>query len=198
MAPQKKRADRAQALLYVMAAPTYLDLQHLIRASLIQDNPVTEHNVKITQQIYRPEMPVLKGKSTRSKPASVHTTDYIQVPKKLLKVHKDVHLYMDIMHANGIPFLISILGSLMFRYLVCIKNCLSRELYLKLDTIFHDYSNTRYAITHLHTDNQFQPLLAPISEELRVQIHFTAAQEHVPQAVELQLSRDRLRLLRAI
>ena len=181
-APQKKRADRARALLYATAAPTYSDLKHLIRANLIQDNPVTEQDIDIAKQIYGPEMPVLKGKSTRSKPTSVQTTDYIQVPKKLLKIHKDVHLYMDIMYANGIPFLTSISGSLMFRHIVYIKNSLSRELYVKMDIIFRDYVNAGYAITHLHTDNQFQPLLEPVSQELRTQMHFAAAQEHVPQA----------------
>ena len=91
----------------------------------------------------------------------VHTTDYIQILKKLLKIHKDVHLCMYIMYANGNPSLTSISRSRMFWHIVCIKKHLSRELYLKMDTIFWVYTNARYTITHLHTDNEFQPFAGP-------------------------------------
>ena len=136
MVPQKKRADQARALLYATSAPAYSDLKHLIRANLIQDNPVTEQDVKIAQQIYGPEMSVLKGKGTRGKPTLVHTTDYIQVPKKLQKILKNVHLYMDIMYANGIPFLTFISGSLMFCHIVYIQKRHSRKLYFKNGHLF--------------------------------------------------------------
>ena len=51
-----------------------------------------------------------------------------------------------------------------------------------MDVIFRDYTNAGYQIEHLSTDNQFQSLLEPISQELRVTMHFAAAQEHVPPA----------------
>ena len=65
-----------------------------------------------------------------------------------------------------------------------------------MDVIFRDYQNARHPITYLYIDNEFQPLLAPIAEELQVQMHFATAKMHVaPAERNHRIIKERLRTI---
>ena len=55
-------------------------------------------------------------------------------------------------------------------------------LYKAMDGIINKYNNAGYKIKHISADNQFQSSLEAIQDELKVTLHFAAAQEHVPKA----------------
>ncbi len=124
---QYKRAIKARDLLYSLLAPTIKDLKYVVQSNSIKDNPVTEEDIKIAEDIFGPEVAVMKGRNTRSRPTPV-TQDYIAVPKKLMKIHNNVHLFMDIMYVNELPFLTCISKNIMFRHAVSLKNTKSDEL----------------------------------------------------------------------
>ena len=123
----------------------------------------------------------MKGKSTRSKPTpAVH--DVVSIPKRLLYLHKNVHLFMDIMYVNGLAFLMTISKHLYYRTATYLTDEKANTLYKAMDGVFNKYNNAGYKIKHISADNQFQASLEAIQDELRVTLHFSAAQEHVPEA----------------
>ena len=124
-----KRADRARELLYALGAPTIKDFKFLTRTNMISNNPVTEEDIKLAVKIYGPEIAILKGKMTRKRP-TLAKLDVIAIPKKILRWHNKVHLFMDVMFINKkIAFLTSVSKHLMFRHAVYIKKHKSRELH---------------------------------------------------------------------
>ena len=102
VSPQIKHADQAKVSLYALAAPTIKDVKHVIYHNVIKDNPVTEEDIKIAQAFHGPEMAVIKDKGTQQRPTQ-NCQDH--VPKKSFKIHKNVHLFMDVMHLNKIAFI---------------------------------------------------------------------------------------------
>ena len=57
-------------------------------------------------------------------------------------------------------------------------------LHKHLDAILHHCNRAGHRITNLSTNEEFEPLLGPLqdSDELKIKIHFAAAQAHVPPA----------------
>ena len=161
--------------------PTVKTLKRAILTNQIQNCPVTDKDCDIAIQIYGKDIASLKGKSTRSK-ATPAVDDVVAIPKRLLYLHKNVHLFLDIMYVNGLPFLMSISKHLYYCSAIYLKDEKADTLYKAMDGIFNKYNNAGYKIKHISADNQFQPSLEAIQDELRVTLHFAAAQEHVPEA----------------
>ena len=132
---QVKKADRARDLLYALLAPSMKDPKCVVRTNQIKDNPVTEEDINVAEAHYGLGLSVLKGKGTRCEPTPVRS-DYVEIPHKLLKLHGEVHLFMDIMYVNGMAFLTSISGKLMFRHSIFIKNIKSDTIYSTADMTF--------------------------------------------------------------
>ena len=178
---QVDRADKARTLMKTLMMPTVKTLKRAILTNQIQNCPVTDTDCDIAIQIYGKDIASLKGKSTRSKPTpAVH--DVVSIPKRLLYLHKNVHLFMDIMYVNGLPFLMTISKHLYYRTATYLTNEKANTLYKAMDGVFNKYNNAGYKIKHISADNQFQASLEAIQDELRVTLHFSAAQEHVPEA----------------
>ena len=80
---------------------------------MIVNCPVTFSNVKNAKLVFGPDITLLKGKSARQKPARV-VTDYVGIPREILKSRKELEVSMDIMFINKIPFLVRISRRLKF------------------------------------------------------------------------------------
>ena len=76
------------------------------------------------------------------------------------------------MFVNRLPFLMSISKHLYYRSAIYLKDKKADTLYKAMDGIFNKYNNAGYKIKHISADNQFQPSLKAIQDQL----------EHVPEA----------------
>jgi hypothetical protein len=63
--------------------------------------------VRIAKQIFGPDVPAMKGKTVKSKSKMPREDDISDLPYSIVKEYSDVHLSIDLMHVNGIKFLIS-------------------------------------------------------------------------------------------
>ena len=54
----------AKWLLHALGYPLVVDLKTIIKMNVIQDNPVTDSNLKLMEHLFRPDIPTVKGKST--------------------------------------------------------------------------------------------------------------------------------------
>ena len=57
------------------------------------------------EYLFRPDIPTVKGKTTRQCPHQL-VSNVVSIPHELHDAQHDVCLYIDIMYINGIPFLL--------------------------------------------------------------------------------------------
>ena len=59
------QANLAKQLLHTLGYPLVVNLETIIKMNAIQDNPVTESNIKLMECLYGPNIPNVKDKTTR-------------------------------------------------------------------------------------------------------------------------------------
>ena len=59
------QANVAKWLLQVLGYPLVVNLKTIIKMNMIQDNLVTESNVKLMEHLFGPDIPTVKGKTKR-------------------------------------------------------------------------------------------------------------------------------------
>ena len=96
----------AKQLLHTLGYPLVVDLKTIIKMNAIQDNPITESDIKLMEHLYGPNIPTVKGKTTRQHPHKLVSD--VSIPHELSDTQCDVCLYIDLMYINGIPFLTTI------------------------------------------------------------------------------------------
>jgi hypothetical protein len=88
-------ADRARALYKKIGRPSQQHFEHILRNNIIRNCPVTVDDAKRAIVIYGPDVPALKGKSTKSPAIQVPTFTPVPIPAPILQDHADVTLCMD-------------------------------------------------------------------------------------------------------
>ena len=96
------QANMAKQLLHMLGYPSVVNLKTIIKTNVIQ-----ESDVKLMEHLFRPDIPTIKGKTTRQCPHQL-VSNMVSIPHKLHDAQCDVCLYIDIMYVNGMPFLTTI------------------------------------------------------------------------------------------
>ena len=100
-----------------MGRPTTRAFIHFIENNLLPNCPVNRRDVLRAEQIFRPDIGALKGKTVRRQPP------WVEVEEVPLQQHyQEVTLACDIMYVNNIPFLMSVSRHLRFGTAQHIKN----------------------------------------------------------------------------
>ena len=55
----------AKWLLHMLGYPLEVDLKTIIKMNAIQENPITESDLKLMECLFGPNIPTVKGKTTR-------------------------------------------------------------------------------------------------------------------------------------
>jgi hypothetical protein len=100
------QAEGAQKLQEVLACPSGYDLANAIEHNIIGKHTFTRRDVRIAKQIYGPDVAALKGKTVKQQSKMPREDGANDVPSYIAKEYCDVHLSIDVMHVNGISFLI--------------------------------------------------------------------------------------------
>ena len=168
--------------MHTLACPTVGDLKKIIKSNTIQDCPVTTQDVDIAEQIYGPDVPSLKGKTTRGKPNPV-VNDYVDIPPELMFRQHLVDLCMDTFFVNGIPFLASISKRIMYRTCEPIEDRTSKHYRSAIEKIFRIYEDGGFTVANLHADQEFKPTFDMIRNDGKmISYNLSNAQEHQPHA----------------
>ncbi|OEU10829.1 hypothetical protein FRACYDRAFT_246701 [Fragilariopsis cylindrus CCMP1102] len=102
-----RRAAKVRDLQEALACPSDFDLANAIEHNVIGNSPFTRRDVRIAKQIFGPDVPAMKGKTVKNKSIMPREDDVTDIPSFIMKEYSNVHLAIDIMHINGIKFLIS-------------------------------------------------------------------------------------------
>ena len=105
-------ADYSQAMLAreiqkIIGQPTTRAFIYFIKNNLLLNCPVTCRDVLRAEQIFGPDIGLLKGKTVRQRPPRVEVTE-VTLPPTIHQHYQEVTLGCDIMFVNKIPFLMSI------------------------------------------------------------------------------------------
>ena len=134
------------------------DFKNILRSNLIQNCPVNMQDVMNCEAIYGPDVYMLKGTSTRSKPLLI-VSDYVEIPKELKAQHKYVELCADVMYIQGITFLVMVSKRLKFITIERLKSRGRMEFAEKFDNVFQVYNKAGFMISKIFTDPEFHVLV---------------------------------------
>jgi hypothetical protein len=157
------------------------NFKSLLRMNVIQNCPVTVEDVNISEKIFGPDISSFKGKSTRRKPKPVRS-DLIEIPKEIITKHHNIDLCMDGIYVNECGMLTAIDQTIKFRSLVPMNTKQHVEYYRALNQILRHYNRAGFVIRTIHCDREFRGMMEKVEDDLDVNMNFTNAQDHVPEA----------------
>ena len=99
--------------MHLLGFPLERDFENMVRSKIIVNCPVAFSDVNNAKLIFGPDITSLKGKPVRCKPASV-IRDYVEIPREILDLRKELEVSTDIMFIKKLPFLASISRRLKF------------------------------------------------------------------------------------
>jgi hypothetical protein len=102
-----RRAAKMRELQEVLACPSDIDLANAMEHNVIGNNPFTRRDIRVAKKIFGPDVPAMKGTTVKRKSKMPREDDISDIPSYMIKEYSDIHLSADIMHVNGIKFLIS-------------------------------------------------------------------------------------------
>ena len=112
----------------------------------------------MAEYIYGHKIPHLKVKIVQRKIQHVEPVMITSVSKTILDNYKEVAIFCDLMHSNGIGFLNTISRHIMFSTGIMIKNRKIENIADGITQVHKLYLQRGFKITHMHTDCDFEPL----------------------------------------
>jgi Reverse transcriptase (RNA-dependent DNA polymerase) len=193
---QYRRAVAARELYSKIGCPSLKDYKLLVENGLINNCPVSVKDIQVAEDIFGPDVNALKGKTTRTAPKRVEI-DYVDVPKDLLKVHKDVTLCGDIFFVQGYPFFVTLSRNIKFNTVEALPDMESDTLLTASDNVFNIYSRRGFQVKNMMMDMQFSPLKDALLAR-GVTLNVASAQEHVGEIERfIRVLKERARALRS-
>jgi hypothetical protein len=178
---QFERAKAARKLYHIVGTPAINNFKTVLQMNVIQNCPMTVEDVNISEKLFGPDMSSLKGKSMRRKPKPVRS-DLIEIQKEIITKHHDIDLCMDTMYVNECGMLTAIDRTIKFRSLVPMNTKQHVKYYRPLDQILRHYNRARFVIRTIHCDGELCGMMEKVEDDLDVDMNFTNAQDHVPEA----------------
>ena len=105
----------------VLASPSDYDLANAVENNIVGSTPFTRRDIRIATLIHGQDVAALKGKITK-RPSKMPNRDEItDLPSNIVKNYSQVSLYIDVMHDNGIMFLVGVSKHIGLIQCVCIQ-----------------------------------------------------------------------------
>ena len=137
-----------------------------------------EKYIELTDEVFGPDVPTLKGKRMRPKPRKV-VDEEIEIPDKFVAINKNLELAIDIMFINKETILTTIDRSIMFKACVPLPLREYEGIFRGLDEIIRHYNKGGYTITKIHADGEFESLFLRIKDDLDIEVNVANPDEHV-------------------
>ena len=96
-----------------MTCPFGVDYKHMVRYNVIKNCPVTPRQVTNATNIFGRNLQSTTGKTIRNRPRQV-IADYVEVPRHLEEINKNVIFSATVMFVHGLGFLMTRSRSIKF------------------------------------------------------------------------------------
>ena len=172
----------ARQLLHALGYPLVVDLKTIIKTNAIWDNPVTKSNLKLMECLFRPDIPTVKGKTTRQCPLQL-VSNVVSIPHELHDAQHDVCLYIDIMYINGMPFLTTISKNIKYCTTMWVVDHTAPTITYLVESVLKLYQQAVFQVMEVCTNHEFKPVLQVLQDNgWSFMTNLSNAQEHVPEA----------------
>ena len=178
---QVARAKAARKLYHIMHAGNEETFKTFLRMPDIKNCPLVNDDISNAQKMFGKDVAQLKGSGTRKRPTPIED-NIVEIPQELIRQHHKLELCTDIMYINGQGILTSIDRTIRFRCAIPVPSKHTDEYYKALDAIFRLYNNAGFLIKTIYCDPEFKPLMDDIKDDLRVDMKYSSAGDHVPEA----------------
>mmetsp|Transcript_1688 Transcript_1688/g.3611 ORF Transcript_1688/g.3611 Transcript_1688/m.3611 type:complete len:966 (+) Transcript_1688:108-3005(+) len=171
-----KQAKKAKEAVAKLGFPSLVDPKAMVSSGFVKNMPFNIQDINVAQKIFGPDVPSLKGKTTRRSSPQV-MMEFVHVPKEIYERNKLVILAVDIMKVGGLPFLVTAslkLDLITVEYLNTMKVKQLTEALGRAPRVYH---NKGMRVVTAMTDNQFNPVRGLLGS---ADLNTTAANEHVP------------------
>ena len=148
----------------------------------IQENPVTKSNIKLMEHLYGPDIPTVKGETTRQCPHKL-VSNVVSIPHELHDTQHDVCLYIDIMYINGMLFLTTISKNIKYRAAIWVANCMAPTIANLVESVLKLYCRAGFQVKEVRADHEFKPVLHVLQDcGWSFTTNLANSQEHIPEA----------------
>ena len=172
----------AKWLLHMLGNPSVVGLKTIIKTNAIQDNLVTKSILKLMEHLFSPDIPTVKGKTTRQYPHQL-VSDMVSFPHKLCGAQHDVCLYLDIMYINGMPLLTTISKNVKYWTAMWVADCTAPTIASLVESVLKLYQWASFQVTEVCTDCEFKPELQVLQNyRWSFMANLANTQEHTPEA----------------
>ena len=155
----------------------------MIGSNSMKNCPIDRVSANNAAIIWVPSTANLKGKTTRANndPVVINDETIHPVPIKIMKIHGEVAIGMDIMKINGVPFLATISTVLHFDALYELKDMRIDATAKAIIKMLNIYKARGFKIVGIVADNSFKAL--ETNEEfmaLKIPLSITSEDKHEP------------------
>ena len=166
----------------MLGYPSVVELKTIIKTNAIWDNPVTKSNAKLMEHLFGPDIPTIKGKTTRRCPHQL-VSSMVSIPHQLCDAQHDACLYIDIMYVNGMPFLTTISKNIKYHTTMWVADHNTPTITSLVESILKLYQQASFQVMEVCTDCEFKPVLQVLQDGgWSFMTNLANAQEHVPEA----------------
>ena len=142
--------------------------------NMIWDNPITESDINLMEHLYGPNIPTVKGKTTRQCPHKL-VSNMVSIPHNLCDTQCDVCLCIDIMYVNGMPFLTTISKNIKYCTAMWVADCMAPTISNLVESVLKLYHKASFQVTEVCPDH-------PQDSGWSFMTNLANAQEHVSEA----------------
>ena len=193
------RAEAIRKLQQVLACPSDVDLANAVEHNIIGPSPFTRRDVHIAKKIYGPDVPSLKGKTVKRQSKMPREDEMSDLPPYIDKEYRDVYLSVDVMHVNGIMFLISFSKHIGLIQTYCIRRNNKEKFLGGILSMLRLYrSRHPFRVVNIEADGAFESIREDLQDPpYQVGLTTCDADRHV-ETIERQIRhiKERIRSVR--
>ena len=175
----REMADKVRRLQHVSGHPAEGTMAHSVKTNGIKNNPITQRDLKVTEDMLGKCEYALKGKTVRRQPDAVEQQALVDLPQEILDHCINVEMSADVLHVNQIPFLASLSKNLHYGTINALENMRMSTLEDVLRKVLSIYRIRGFNVIMIHVDIQFKGLKD--RNQLGVTFNVVSKGEHVPE-----------------
>ena len=138
-------------------------------------------DIENAEKIFGNDIASLKGKSTRRKPPIIKE-DFIEIPPKILEHNKEITLNIDNMFICGLSQFTGIDETVHARHCLPLSSRTKNEFYKAINVIMRKYNSAGFTIKRINCDQEFQPIMDLIKDDMDIEMNYAPAQDRTPRA----------------
>ena len=162
-----KRAGAVRDLQERLGFPSDVDFANAIEYNVLGTCEYNRQDIRIANKIFGPSHAALKGKWTKraQKMDRIAETIRNDIPSDILSEYRNIHLDIDIMYVNKIPFFTAISQDIRFIHCRALQHRKAGQVLDTLKLIKQQYRLCGFQVVSAHGDNEFAPLKEQLLEE---------------------------------